>query len=134
MTLEERAAGVSWTEALDRVARKLLLAQNVADTKQPNPSLKTYGAKEVQRHFDAIRNRAGDPRSPEAHAIVVQALDMCSRGVFPPLARGDKEAELALQLIQLNVLDYVSAATLVHSQASARTLDTIQFVNQCRFF
>ena len=48
--LEERAFYVSWSEALGRVARKLVQSDNIADIGQRNVSLKRMGPKIVQVH------------------------------------------------------------------------------------
>ena len=58
-----------------------------------------------------------------------QALDMCVRGEF----RGEKREQdkLVMNLLKLNVLDYVCAATLAYSTNISAQLDTIQIVNRC---
>ena len=58
-----------------------------------------------------------------------RALDMCVRGEF----RGERPGrdKLVMNLVKLNVLDYVCAATLAYSTNTSAQLDTIQILNRC---
>eukprot|EP00966_Prymnesium_polylepis_P008696 200527-Prymnesium_polylepis.1 len=103
VVLEQRAlgSGVSWGEAVLSVARRLLASSNIAQVEQPNASLKHAPFRGIQDFFDSIRRAARFDL-----AEMVRGLDACARGRF------SKQDRLAMQLVTLNVLDYVCAATL----------------------
>lgn len=138
--LEQRVHRVSWSRAIGRVARKLILASNV--TSWAPEIAKSVASAGASAHLMGPLGMIVGPLSgivgegtafgrPPRRSVaeLAQALDVCARGILP----ADKAVrDLALDLWMLNTLDYTSAAVLMHDMhGTVHEVDTIQFANRC---
>ena len=110
--VEMRAGQCTWSQALDRIARKL--APTVR-RKAFWPALKAwYGGKTLGR--DVLN-----------HTDLVKMLHLCAHGRVLP----DPSSDLVQTIQGAMAMEYVTAATIATELRGPAALDTIQIVNQC---